>query len=234
MKELFSKISTLIYSDEKDRYSRILKKYLNYFRNLMFKGNSCFNYNGNLLHYFFHPYNSTFENERAIEIPILKYYIKKHETGRILEVGNVTQFYFDFFHDIVDQYEIYKGVINEDIIKFAPKQKYDFVFSISTIEHVGWDYGKKDPKKIIAAVKKLKSITKKGGEIVITIPLGFSDFADKLVKSDVFDECFVLKRINLGNDWVQVDSSILHKKVGFTYGHPFKGANWMVIGVINK
>ena len=54
-----------------------------------------FEYNGKKLPYFYHKYNKTWKNERAVEIPImLKRYLREfYGDKRILEVGNVLQHY---------------------------------------------------------------------------------------------------------------------------------------------
>jgi cyclopropane fatty-acyl-phospholipid synthase-like methyltransferase len=52
-------------------------------------------------------------------------------------------------------------VINEDVVNFKSKKKYDLIVSISTLEHVGWD---EKPMKIPRAIENLKTlITPQGG-----------------------------------------------------------------------
>jgi len=67
-------------------------------------------------------YNTTWRNERAIEIPVV-YDIVAQETGDILEVGNVLSHYFHINHDVVDKYEKAEGVTNEDIVDYSPNKK---------------------------------------------------------------------------------------------------------------
>ena len=95
--------------------------------------------------------------------------------------------YVHFQHDIVDKYEKAEGVINQDVVDFQPAEnendKYDLIVSISTIEHVGWDETPRDPKKIPRALENLttKCLAPRG-EIVVTLPLGYNTYLDKLLK----------------------------------------------------
>src|SRR5215216_4478266 len=105
----------------------------NNFRFLYYKifHKKAFQFNGVDYLYFFRKYNTTFLNERAVEIPIIVDFIKKYKSKRILEIGNVLKHYFNFGFDIVDKYEKYQGVVNVDIIDFNPSEKYDLIVSIS-------------------------------------------------------------------------------------------------------
>lgn len=152
--------------------------------------------------YFYHPYNHTWMNERAIEIPIVYDKIKSFK-GEILEVGNVLSNYFSVNHDILDKYDNTSGIINEDVATFKSKKKYDLIISISTLEHVGWEDGVKDPKKILNSIKNLKKHLTKKGKIIATVPLGYNPHLDKLLESGIFDECYFLKRKML-NRWQEV------------------------------
>ena len=62
------------------------------------------------------------------------------------------------------------------------KEAYKIV-SISTIEHVGWDETPRDPKKIPLALENLTTrCLAPDGEIVVTLPLGYNTYLDKLLK----------------------------------------------------
>src|SRR6202034_3735504 len=106
-------------------------------------------------YYFYHRYNYTWKNERTIEIPIIWDIIRKNPNKEILEVGNVLSHYYQVHHTILDKYEKGDNVINEDVIDFNPKKKYDLIVSISTLEHVGWDEEPRQPLKILTAVTNL-------------------------------------------------------------------------------
>ena len=134
-------------------YNRIFKKSYNfiYCKLLLYlRPPGTFILQGRPYRYFYHPYNTTWKNERAVEIPIIldKIQFYHYQGGRILEVGNVLSNYVHFQHDIIDKYDKSEGVINQDVVDFQPAEnendKYDLIVSISTIEHVGWDETPRD------------------------------------------------------------------------------------------
>ena len=61
------------------------------------------------------------------------------------------------------------------------KEAYKIV-SISTIEHVGWDETPRGLNKIPLALENLTGCLASGGEIVVTLPLGYNAYLDKLLK----------------------------------------------------
>ena len=94
-------------------------KYINY-KYLKKKKSLKFNFNNVEYNYFLSCYNSTFQNERAVEIPIVYDYISKFRHQNILEIGNVINHYLKQNYDVVDKYEKGEGVLNYDIIDFTP------------------------------------------------------------------------------------------------------------------
>ncbi len=192
-----------------------------------------FIFQGKEYFYFSHPYNSTWENGRAIEIPIIKEILDRNTGKDILEVGNVLSHYFETQHDIVDKYEKGNKVNNADIVNYSPDKQYDLIISISTIEHVGWDEEPKEPAKILKAIKNLKNLLKNKGQVFLTLPLGYNHFMDKLIeKKEIgFSKIFFLKRIDKNNNWVEVDSKDTAKA---KYNYPFKNANIIAIAIIEK
>ena len=183
--------------------------------------------------YFYHKYNTTWLNERAVEVPIVMDYIKKFSGKEILEVGNVLSHYYPTKWTILDKFEKAQGVINTDIVDYNPEHKYDLVISISTLEHVGYD-DVKIPEKIIIAISNLRdNCLKKGGKIVVTMPLGYNKEMDKLLLSGKlgFTMEYYLKRISRDNKWEQTTKG---KVINVKYEKPFQNANACVIGVIDK
>ncbi|TAK16890.1 MAG: hypothetical protein EPO37_07710, partial [Nitrosarchaeum sp.] len=77
-------------------------------------------------------------NERSVEIPLAIDMLKKNNGKNILEIGNVTSNYCNIPHIVVDKYEKETNIINQDVIDFNSKAKFDLIISISTLEHVGW------------------------------------------------------------------------------------------------
>ena len=124
---------------------------------------------------------------------------------------------------VVDKYEIGYDVINQDISEYVPVSTFDFVFSISTFEHMDSDLGRNSnyvagtSKLVTVAADNIKHVSdvllKKGGKFVITAPLGYTPEWDKTFYSDAFDQCnfaryqtFLFRRKS-ELTWEQVDVS---------------------------
>jgi hypothetical protein len=199
----------------------------------IFKSKENFKFREKKYNYFYYPYNATWRNERAIEIPIIWDIVKKYEGKNILELGNVLSHYFSVNYDILDKYEKAKGVINKDIIDFKSEKKYDLIVAISTLEHIGWDEKPKDPTKVLKSIKKLKKMLAEDGKIIATIPWGYNLKIDEFfIKNKVpFTESFFLKRISKDNRWVETDlENIKNSK----YDFPYPKANALLVGIIKK
>jgi SAM-dependent methyltransferase len=183
--------------------------------------------------YLRHPYNTTYANERAVEIPVIWEVVKKYRGGKILEVGNVLSHYFPVSHDILDKYEKAEGVINQDIVEFQPPKKYDLIVSISTIEHIGWDENPREPLKILNAIEHLKQLLGPGGQVIATLPIGYNPDMDNLLKEGKiqFTTLHCLKRVSLDNKWIETEWADVQNA---RYGEPFPFANGLVIGVIKE
>ena len=200
--------------------------------NKMFKP-SKFIFLGQTYSYFYHWYNTTWRNERAVEIPIVLELIKNYSSERILEVGNILSHYFPVNHDIVDKYEKFDGIINQDIVNFSPSKKYELIVSISTLEHVGLDEKPRNPKKILLAIENLKKLLVLGGKIVVTLPLGQNFEIDKLIKEKKiqFTKQSYLKRISRDNIWIEVNWENVQD---VKYNYTFPGANGLLIGIFDN
>jgi hypothetical protein len=180
--------------------------------------------------YFCHSYNETWQNERAVEIPMI-WNIVKSQKDNILEIGNVLSHYFPLPHDILDKYEKAKGVVNEDVVDFKTPKRYDLIVSISTLEHVGWDESPKDGKKILIAIDGLKRLLNPRGKVVISVPIGYNPYLDNLLKENKtgFTSRFCLKRISKNNLWIETDwKGVENSK----FNNPYPFANGIVIGII--
>lgn len=208
----------------------------NLIKNIYFKitPSGTFYFNGNKLKYFWHNHNLAYQNERKVEIPIAMWFLYSQEKGtKVLEVGNVLRNYgFRDRRDILDKYDSSPCVINQDVVDFSPKEKYDAIISVSTLEHVGWDEENRDPEKIPRAIKNLKeNCLLPRGTMLVTLPLGYNTYFDDYIKSggDIFTEKYFLKRVSAENEWKQVEySEVADSK----FGEPFNNANAMFIGVI--
>lgn len=206
---------------------------LQYLYYIIFKSWKTFTFQKDAYHYFYHEANTTWSNERAIEIPIIWKIVKKHHGKNILEVGNVLSHYFHYNHDVLDKYEKADGVINQDVINYRPNKKYDLIVTISTLEHVGWDESPREPMKFLQAIKNLESILSKKGKLVITLPLGHNPVMDQLIENGKisFTRVAYLKRISKDNRWQEAD---LNDVCGMKYNHPFPAANGLFVGMIEK
>jgi len=193
-----------------------------------------FRFQGRRYNYFYHRYNATWMNERAVEVPIIWEIVRKHQGEKILEVGNVLSHYFSVNHDILDKYEKAPGVINQDVMHFQPACKYDLIVSLSCLEHVGWDESPRDSTKILHAIENLGNLLAPQGKMVVTLPLGYNLEMDKFLRQGKirFSKQYYLKRISgRSNRWKEVDwEDICDAK----YNHPFLGANGVVVGIIEE
>lgn len=210
----------------------------NAIKNIYFKiaPSGAFYFNGNKLKYFRHNYNLAYENERTVEVAIVTWFLEGLNKGStILEVGNVLRNYgIKRTRDILDKYDVSPGILNEDVVSFSPKKKYNAIVSISTLEHVGWDEQIRDPEKIPVAIKNLKdNCLAPGGIMLITLPLGYNTYFDEYIQNGggIFSEKYFLKRISADNKWKQVEYS---EVIGSKFGEPFNNANVMLIGVVRS
>ncbi len=134
-----------------------------------------FTYRGVDLDYFDQPYNDTRRNERAIELAIAFHWLHGR-SGRGLEVGNVLGHYGGTGHRVVDLHEKAKGVENMDVLTI--EGEYDWIVSISTVEHVGHDATPRDSARAIEAVHYLASLLKPHGSMLVTVPGGYNPDLD--------------------------------------------------------
>lgn len=163
-------------------------------------------------------YNVTPSNERQVEIPIV---MKKIN---MLEVGNVLNHY-KLKWDVVDKFEKAPGVINQDILNYNPGKKYDKIVSISTLEHVG------GRKRILKAIKKLKSLLNKGGHLVFTVPIGWNTEMDWLISHNKLGVSMKFMYLNNYAEWHECEKEIA---MGRKYGGDWAFANAIMVGEWRK
>src|SRR5688500_10310340 len=162
-----------------------------------YKQTSSFTFNNREFSYFEHPYNGTWMNERAIEIPLILEEVKSHSPDRVLEVCNVLSHYFTVEHLVIDKYEHQSKVISEDILIINLSQKFDCIVSISTLEHIGWDEMPRVPGKYIQAINRMKQLLSTNGKLLATVPLGYNpNFDQDLFNEKLgFNQVFYFKRL---------------------------------------
>jgi hypothetical protein len=134
------------------------------------------------LPYFVHTYNATWRNERAVEIPFAQDFLRRHGSGAGAEIGNVLSWYgIRDRWEVVDRYELGKGVRNIDVLEYRPATPLDFIVAISTLEHVGWDELPQEPDKPVRAFHHLRSLLAPGGALFLTVPFGHNPALDEAI-----------------------------------------------------
>lgn len=165
-----------------------------------------FAFDGRNVPYYWHRYNNTWLNERAVEIALAAEVLSGAAGKRTVEVGNVLPHYFPSSHTVVDKYERAPGVLNQDVVDVVLDEPIDLVVSISTIEHVGLDEPEQDPEKARRALGHLASLLAPGGRMWVTIPIGYNHALDYQVRGGEvpFTDLKALRRVSAANDWEQV------------------------------
>jgi hypothetical protein len=165
-----------------------------------------FSFDGAVLPYFFHSYNNFGLTERSVEIPIVRNYLERAVYRNVLEIGNVTQHYYDYFREVlvdvnrtvVDKYEVGNGLVKADIAEFVSQERFDFAFSISTFEHMDSDLGRNisyrpgSSKLLSVAADNINHVGEmlmaEGGKLVVTAPLGYAPEWDRTFYSTTLAE----------------------------------------------
>lgn len=144
-----------------------------------------------------------YPTERQIEIPRALKLLEDHR--EVLEVGNVLRHHRqELKHTVVDLYESGEGIIQKDICEFNFKRKFDLVLSISTIEHVGFEY---DDDRLRRAAANLWRHTADGGTLFVSFPLGYNGALQKLIDEDLinFDRKECYRRSDYLEPWEPCD-----------------------------
>jgi len=190
-----------------------------------------FEFDGRRYRYVFHPYVTTIHSERIVEIPIVSRELKRQGSRRVLEVGNVLYHYFPCTHTVVDKFEESPHCLNLDILDYHPDTSYDFIFSISTVEHVGLNALEQSPEKSVLALQHMRTLLAPGGRMVVTIPWGYNPVLDRYLFSDecLFNALKFMRRVSRKNVWVQAEADSVQTA---RYGEPYPFANALVIGYL--
>ncbi|MBN2421490.1 hypothetical protein JXB27_04390 [Candidatus Woesearchaeota archaeon] len=195
-----------------------------------------FEFENEKLYYNLSKYGMCWNSERTIEMPIIIKILDKMNAKHrnMLEIGNVLNNYKKYGQIVVDKFEKNKGVINEDILNYKTKKKFDIMVSVSTLEHVGWDETPSKPENILLAVKNIKqNILKKGGILLFTIPIGYNPYIDSLIAKNKIklEKEWYFKKISLSNKWKETT-----KKYAFSreYNYPYECANALFIGIMRN
>ena len=120
--------------------------------------------------------------ERTIELPVAQRFVERFRSARLLEIGNVMNHYRPFPHDVVDKYEPGAGIWNADVVDLPSEPRYPAILSVSTLEHVGFDETPRVSGKFVRAVRHLyHDCLEPGGELFVTLPLGYNPEVDAFV-----------------------------------------------------
>jgi len=223
-------------SEVKSRYNLFpmifmqLAKYYYFFLFLFrkwFGVKRTFTFHGKDYGYFLHPYNTTWRNERAVELPIALEILREYDPREVLEVGNVLSHYIRSAHQVVDRYEGGKNVIKEDIVNYRSSTRYKLIVCLSTLEHVGFDETPLEFEKHRKALQVMRLLLASDGRLLVTIPLGYNPDldADLYAGQLPFEKITFMKR-NSRETWEETTKeNVMDAK----YGKPFKAANAIAI-----
>jgi SAM-dependent methyltransferase len=176
-----------------------------------FRDPGRFTFAGDTYECIVHPYNATWRNERAAELPLARSFLNRMP-GRGLEVGNVLAHYGPIDHVVVDRYERADGVVNVDASEYTAEEPFDFIVSISTLEHVGWDEGEvRQPDKARQTVEHLRTLLAPSGVLFLTCPAGYNPGLDRLMFEPSTDHPPLrhgfLRRDRSGGRFHQIDAA---------------------------
>jgi SAM-dependent methyltransferase len=164
---------------------------------------ATFRYDGTTNRYLRHPYNWTWLNERAVEVPLAAAVLAGSKAERVLEIGNVLGHYQAVGHTVVDKYERAPGVLNIDVADLELPESYDLILAVSTLEHVGLDEEVQDPGKPARAIARLASLLAPGGRLWCTFPVGYNEALDRQLRAGElgFTRLTALRRLGPSNRW---------------------------------
>tara|TARA_A100001037_G_C15099675_1_gene613307 strand:- start:410 stop:1135 length:726 start_codon:yes stop_codon:yes gene_type:complete len=177
----------------------------------------------------YHDHNVTWSNERCVEVGLGLAYFDEFKGQSILEVGNVMSHYADTSHPVVDKYEHAPGVINEDIVAYRTGERFDLVFSISTLEHIGFDDDATGVSagKILDAIDACKALLAPGGRFAFTVPIGYNPDLDELIRRRALGMARTEFLIRRGpREWEEASHQAA---IRAAFGSPYPYANALLI-----
>lgn len=207
-------------------------------------------FNREHIDYIFHSHNNMGLTERTVELGLAKNYLKKYKPRFLLEIGNVTNYYYSNFigliqnKTVVDLGETDFMVIKKDIAQYQTEKKFDFILSISTFEHMdeeGFKPANFNYSNNTVAAQNIiycyENLLENGGCMLLTAALGWTPEWDRTFKSDILNkhpfnkiQKYLLRRIN-EQEWVQINKIDIDET---PYGIPYDNGNWLSVIEINK
>lgn len=165
---------------------------------------STFTYRGRTLDLLDHSYNTTAENERAIEVPIAWAWIADQDLNDGLEVGNVLGHYGPAPWRRVDRYEQAEGVESLDV--FDIDGTYPWIVAISTLEHVGnWPGEPDNPGLAVKALDHLRTLT---DHLLVTVPFDHNDRLDDVILDGTVDATLSTTFLWSPDGWAEAPGAI--------------------------
>ncbi len=154
-------------------------------------------------------HNWTWLNERSVELPIAAATLSGADPEKTIEIGAVMPHYGPVAHHVIDKYERGDGIEQVDMFDLPRDGRYDLVLSISTLEHVGWDESPRDPRLALDAVDHLKGLVARGGQLMITVPVGYHPRLDAAIRGGelAFTSVRALRCRYPSMRWTEVDPS---------------------------
>jgi SAM-dependent methyltransferase len=143
---------------------------------------------------------------RTVEVPIVWSMVRGREWDRILELGNVMGHYMRIGWPVLDLRERGKGVVNADLMTWAPRRPYDLIVSISTLEHVGYGrYEQSGTTSPAEALARIRGWLAPGGVALLTVPLGYNLVLDAQLAAGELpaDEVHCMRRVSEENEWAE-------------------------------
>jgi hypothetical protein len=178
--------------------------------------------------------------ERMVELPVALalFSDRPGQPGRNLEIGNVLSSWTNVQWDVLDKYEQGPGIMNQDVVDFCPISKYNFILSISTLEHVGFDESTLEPGKFERAVRNLYlNCLAAGGRMILTLPLGYNPEVDSVLQNGHLQLGTVryLMRTSALNLWRMVVEGKENPWENYPrYGEPYQSATAIAVWTIDK
>lgn len=172
-----------------------------------FKVNDC------VFPYFHHAYNSTHENERAVEVPLAEFFINNFGYG-VTEVGAVMGYYGFNCGEVIDSNDALPGVTKANAVYDVDYTNKN-VLSISTIEHFqSNEYGNVTDSDSIVFLQK---ILKQAKNYFICWPIGYNLILDAYAGNRSGLQYFMMQRISADNRWIKMQQPNFQQKYDFPY-----------------
>jgi hypothetical protein len=183
-----------------------------------------FIFRGKPYDYFLGEPNRTWTNERAVEVPVVWEVVRQYHPADVLEFGGVLSHYYECSHDVLDKRKKENPTFRVDIVDWEPPRQYLCVVSISTLEHVGHESGKYKEKpapfKFLAALGVLISAVAPGGQLLITVPVGYHRELDAYLESGDHGLDIACMRKVSPTRWVECEPDF-----SIQYGSPYRRGN---------